>query len=77
MAETDVHRKQMIALLEGLESYYRDDPNIYVTGNIFFYLPRVEGERTALSPDVFVVKGVAKKIGAFTISKWKRRRRIL
>lgn len=61
MAETDVHRKQMIALLEGLESYYRDGPNIYVTGNIFLYLPREEGERTALSPDIFVVKGVAKK----------------
>ena len=38
MAETDVHRSQMIGLLECLGEYYRSDPNVYVTGNILLYL---------------------------------------
>lgn len=63
MAETDTHRKQMIALLDSLEEYFRADPNVYVTGNIFLYLPRDEnaGERQSVSPDIFVVRGIKKK----------------
>lgn len=63
MAETDTHRKQMIALLDSLEEYFRADPDVYVTGNIFLYLPREEeaGERQSVSPDIFVVRGIRKK----------------
>lgn len=63
MAETDTHRKQMIALLDSLEEYFRADSNVYVTGNIFLYLPRDEdaGERQSVSPDIFVVRSIKKK----------------
>jgi Uma2 family endonuclease len=61
MAETDVHRKQMINVLECLEERYRSDPDVYVTGNIFLYFVNDEGERQPISPDIFVVWGVEKK----------------
>jgi Uma2 family endonuclease len=61
MAETDKHRKQMIALLDALEEYYRPDPGIYVTGNILVHFRDEAGEWMFLAPDIFVVKGVEKK----------------
>ena len=63
MAETDVHRRQMIGLLDSLKEYFRTDPKVYVTGNIFLYLPREEEaeERKPVSPDIFVVFGIEKK----------------
>ena len=61
MAETDVHRSQMIELLNCLEEYFRADPRVYVTGNIFLYFRNPEGERQAISPDIFVVRGIEKK----------------
>jgi Uma2 family endonuclease len=61
MAETDVHREQMIDLLDCLTEYFRSDPMVYVTGNIFLYYRDLEGTRQSISPDVFVVRGVEKK----------------
>ena len=61
MAETDVHRRQMIGLLECLEEYYRTDPNVYVTGNILLYFRDEEGKRESISPDVFIVRRIEKK----------------
>jgi len=61
MAETDVHREQMIDLLNCLNEYFRSDPTVYVTGNIFLYYRDLEGNRQSISPDVFVVRGVEKK----------------
>ena len=60
MAETDTHRKQMMYLLDALEDYFRDDPNVYVAGNLFVYYE--EGDPTeVVAPDVFVVRGVPKR----------------
>jgi Uma2 family endonuclease len=61
MAETDVHRDQMIELLNCLKAYFRADPQVYVTGNIFLYYLDEAGERQSVSPDIFVVRGVEKK----------------
>ncbi len=62
MAETDVHRDLMMALLHALEEFFREDPMTYVTGNIFVYYLDENGVRQpAVSPDIFVVRGVAKK----------------
>jgi len=61
MAETDAHRKHMVDLLDVLEEYFRDDPNVYVTGNIFLYYRDEIKERQSISPDIFVVRGVKKK----------------
>ncbi len=57
MAESDVHRDLMIALIAMLREYFRDDPQVYISGNLFLYYQ--EGDpRRVVAPDVFVVKGV-------------------
>ena len=34
MAETDLHRDLMIALIETLKWWFADDPDVYVSGNL-------------------------------------------
>jgi Uma2 family endonuclease len=59
MAETDVHRENMVDLIETLKDRYRDDPDVYVTGNLLLFYK--EGNRRKhISPDVFMVRGVSK-----------------
>jgi Uma2 family endonuclease len=62
MAETEIHRDQMIYLLNALQEYFRNDPKAYVTGNIFLYYRNALGELKSVAPDVFVVKGVKKDL---------------
>jgi Uma2 family endonuclease len=60
MAETDLHIDCLIDLRESLKDFFRNDPDVYVSGNIFVYYK--EGDaRKQVSPDVLVVKGVEKK----------------
>ena len=60
MAETDVHRDLMTDWIQMLKHHYRNETDVYVSGNLFMYY--VEGEpRKCVSPDVFVVFGVEKK----------------
>jgi Uma2 family endonuclease len=60
MAETDWHRILMIDLIQTLDGWFAKDSNLYVSGNLLMFY--VEGDRRRhLSPDVFVVKGVAKR----------------
>jgi Uma2 family endonuclease len=59
MGETDVHIDALIYLREALRDHFRDDPQTYVAGNMLLYYE--EGNPAAcISPDVFVVQGVAK-----------------
>jgi Uma2 family endonuclease len=59
MAETDLHRDEMLNLISALAEHYREDPQVYVSGNLFVYY--VEGDtRKKVSPDVLVVRGVRK-----------------
>ncbi len=59
MGETDVHIDALIYLREALRDYFRDDPQLYVAGNMLLYYE--EGNPAAcVAPDVFVVQGVAK-----------------
>jgi Uma2 family endonuclease len=59
MGETDVHIDAVIYLREALRDYFRDDPQVYVAGNMLLYYE--EGNPAAcVAPDVFVVQGVAK-----------------
>ncbi len=61
MAETDVHRDLMARLIDALKWRYRDEPEVYVSGNLLLYY--VEGDpRKSKAPDVFVVKGVEKRL---------------
>ncbi len=38
MAETDTHINTLIYLREALRDYFRDDPQVYVAGNLFLPL---------------------------------------
>ena len=60
MAETDIHRDLMLALIETLKTFYAADALVYVSGNLL--LCYEEGNRRKhVSPDVFVVRGVQKR----------------
>lgn len=72
MAETDLHRDEMYDLIHALRRRYRDVPDVYVTGNLFFYY--VKGDpRSVVAPDVFLVYGVAKRKRR-TYKLWEERR---
>ena len=60
MAETDKHRDLMVELIESLKNFYIEEPEIYVTGDLFlYYLEGVPQE--CVAPDVMVCFGVPKK----------------
>ncbi|MEK6405635.1 MAG: Uma2 family endonuclease [Acidobacteriota bacterium] len=57
MAETDVHYRLMTDLRFELEQFFRDDEDVYVSGNILLYY--VEGNpKKRVAPDVLVARGV-------------------
>jgi Uma2 family endonuclease len=60
MAETDAHIDLLIYLREALSDYFRDDPDVYVAGNLFVYYEAGDPAQV-VAPDVFVVKGVPKR----------------
>ncbi len=60
MAETQIHRDNMIAMLDVLRARHAADPMVYISGNMFLYY--VPGKkRHHVSPDVFLVRGVPNK----------------
>ena len=72
MAETDLHRDEMVALIEGLKGRYESRSDVYVAGNLFFYYE--EGVPSAVfAPDVMVVFGVEKKQRR-TYKLWEEKR---
>lgn len=59
MAETDLHLDVMFDLIHALKTRYRDDPDVYVGGNLLLYY--VKGDpRFSISPDVLVTPGIGK-----------------
>jgi Uma2 family endonuclease len=58
MAESPIHLKVMLHLIEALEDYFAGEPDVYVSGNMLLYYE--EGKRSSIAPDVFVVRGVPK-----------------
>jgi len=59
MGETDLHRQDMVDVIETLEDHYAGDPDVYVTGNLLLFYER-GNRRKHVSPDAFVVFGVPK-----------------
>ncbi len=57
VAETDVHRTLMFELIGMLQAFFRDDPHVYISGNLFFYYQEGDPQRV-VAPDVFVVQGI-------------------
>ena len=73
MAETDLHRQDMVDLIETLQDHFAGDPLVYVTGNLLLYYE--EGNpRKHVSPDVFVVRGVPKLPPRDYYLLWKERK---
>jgi len=60
MAESDTARDYLIYGVEALDSYFRENVNVYVSGNLFIYYEQ-GNPRAVVAPDVFVVFGVEKK----------------
>ncbi len=60
MAETDWHRDLMTALIQTLAIFFAARRRVYVSGNLLLFYER-GNKRKHVSPDVFVVKGVAKR----------------
>jgi Uma2 family endonuclease len=60
MAETDLHIDELIYLRRALRHHFRDEPDVYVAGNLLFYY-RQGDPSGVVAPDLFVVKGVLKK----------------
>ncbi|MFO0966465.1 MAG: Uma2 family endonuclease [Gemmataceae bacterium] len=60
MAETGLHRDQMIDSIRTLEHRYKDQGNVYVSGNLLIYYER-GNKRKHVAPDTFVVFGVPKR----------------
>ncbi|MGE0130428.1 MAG: Uma2 family endonuclease [Blastocatellales bacterium] len=59
MAETDLHRKLILEVIFALSNLFRNDPNAYVSGNLFIYYDKANPKRN-IAPDVFFVRGVPK-----------------
>lgn len=60
MAETDLHRRLMMDLIETLDERFANDPRVYVSGDLLLFYEESNG-RKHLAPDVFVVFGIEKK----------------
>jgi Uma2 family endonuclease len=61
MAESDVHLLLMLALIPTLRHFFRADPRVYVGGNMLMFYQR-GNPRRHVSPDVFFVRGVPKRL---------------
>jgi Uma2 family endonuclease len=60
MAETDVHRQDMVDLIDTLGHHFARDPKVYISGNLLLYYE--EGNpRKHVAPDVMVSFEVAKE----------------
>lgn len=61
MAETDFQRIWLIYLINVLDTYFAQQQDVYVSGDLLIYY--VEGDkRFSVAPDVFVVFGIEKKL---------------
>lgn len=61
MGETELHVIELLEILAVLRARYRDTPDVYVIGNMFFYYE--EGNPAAVvCPDILVARGVENKV---------------
>ncbi len=59
MGETELHREEMTYLIQALQSWFLEVPDVHVGGNLFLYYER-GNPRAVVSPDVYVTKGIRK-----------------
>jgi len=60
MGETEIHRDEIIYLIEAFKRRFVDAADVYVGGNLFLYF-RQGDPAAVLCPDLMVVQGVPKK----------------
>jgi Uma2 family endonuclease len=72
MAETDVHRNLMLDLIAAVDWHFRDDPALYVSGNLFLYYEKGHPEKS-VAPDFFVVRGVPRGVRR-TFKLWEEQK---
>ncbi len=59
MAESDLHRDLMLNLISTVRHHFRQDPEVYVSGNLLVYFE--EGNpKKVVAPDFFFVRGIPK-----------------
>ena len=60
MAASDDHRRVLMRVLRVLEAFFRETPDVYVSGDLMMYY--VQGDpRKVVSPDVLVSFGIGQK----------------
>ena len=60
MAASDDHRRVLMRILRVLEAFFKDNPEVYVSGDLLMYY--VQGDpRKAVAPDVLVSFGIGQK----------------
>ena len=60
MAASDDHRRVLTRILRVLEAFFKDNPEVYVSGDLLMYY--VQGDpRKAVAPDVLVSFGIGQK----------------
>ncbi len=61
MAETEVHRDDMMDLIQTIQQHFAGDPMTCVSGNMLMFYE--EGDRRKhISPDVFVTRGIPRQV---------------
>lgn len=61
LAETDIHRVVIYNTNDKLETFYAENDDVYVSGNLLIY--DIPGKTTrSISPDIMVVFGIEKKM---------------
>jgi hypothetical protein len=71
LAETLIHRDNLLDSVKILQRFFADDPQAYVSGNMLVYYEK-GNRRKHVSPDVFVVLGVAKDKPRDAYFVWER-----
>lgn len=70
MAETDLHRNEMMDAIQTLDDHFSDRPMVYVSGNLLLYYE--EGNpRKHVSPDLLVALGIPRRPLRLYYQVWK------
>ena len=60
MAETDLHRDDMVDTIQMLQDFFADRPRVYVSGNLLLYYEE-RNRRKHVAPDALVTLGINKE----------------
>ncbi len=67
MSDNTLQFRWIVTIEEGFEAIYRDDPKVFVAGDLLWY-PVEEKPKIRTAPDVMVVFGRPKETAARTIN---------